>query len=82
VQEQSLKRVQPSKAKSEEEMGQKSHDYTSNPAATARTEQLRLAIGHICSTDLSRDVKLQILAGAERNITREISGADGMGCTS
>jgi hypothetical protein len=37
---------------------------------TTQTESLRQAIEHICSNDLSRDVKLKILAEAECNITR------------
>jgi hypothetical protein len=38
--------------------------------ATTQTEYLRQAIEHICSTDLPPDVKLQVLAEAECNITR------------
>ena len=38
--------------------------------ATTQTEYLRQAIEHICSTDLSREAKLQILAEAECTITR------------
>jgi hypothetical protein len=38
--------------------------------ATARTEQLHQAIEQICTTDLQREVKLQILSDAESNMLR------------